>query len=199
MRHPLTSSACTAGATRECHALPPFTPCVIRPCLSSSARPCPLQDQQLGDLVPPELLRAYISLARRQEPYVPSELADYVVAHYCALRQKERDEMDGRSYVTPRTLLSILRLAQAVAKLRFDETVRRKRGWLGLGSRGVRLAGRGPGLPLQALCAPPPPPPRCGMPTPRHMPGPGTSPFPTPPGLALSARSPAPTWMLRLA
>jgi DNA replication licensing factor MCM7 len=67
--------------------------------------------------VSPELLRAYISLARRQSPYVPPELADYVVAHYCALRQRERDEMDGRSYVTPRTLLSILRLAQAVSKV----------------------------------------------------------------------------------
>lgn len=84
---------------------------------------CVTQDDQLGELVSPELLRAYISLARRQSPYVPPELSDYVVAHYCALRQKERDEMDGRSYVTPRTLLSILRLAQAVAKLRFDEEV----------------------------------------------------------------------------
>lgn len=79
----------------------------------------------MGDLVTPELLRAYISLARRQEPFVPDDLGDYVVAHYCALRQKERDDMDGRSYVTPRTLLSILRLAQAVAKLRFDEEVSR--------------------------------------------------------------------------
>ncbi|KIZ01252.1 Protein PROLIFERA [Monoraphidium neglectum] len=83
------------------------------------------KDEQLGELVSPELLRAYISLARRQSPYVPPELADYVVAHYCALRQRERDEMDGRSYVTPRTLLSILRLAQAVSKLRFDEEVSR--------------------------------------------------------------------------
>ena len=80
--------------------------------------PGPLQDETLGELVAPELLRAYISLARRQEPFVPSELSDYVVAHYCALRQRERDEMDGRTYVTPRTLLSILRLAQAVAKVR---------------------------------------------------------------------------------
>jgi DNA replication licensing factor MCM7 len=79
----------------------------------------------VGALVTPELLRAYISLARRQAPFIPQELNDYVVAHYCALRQKERDEMDGRSYVTPRTLLSILRLAQAVAKLRFDEEVSR--------------------------------------------------------------------------
>jgi DNA replication licensing factor MCM7 len=84
------------------------------------------KDESLGgELVPPELLRAYVSLARRQSPYVPPELSEYVVAHYCALRQRERDEMDGRSYVTPRTLLSILRLAQAVAKLRFDEEVSR--------------------------------------------------------------------------
>ena len=92
-------------------------------------RACPPpQDDQLGEPVAPDLLRAYISLARRQSPYVPPGLSDYVVAHYCALRQRERDDMDGRSYVTPRTLLSILRLAQAVAKLRFDEEVGGGRG-----------------------------------------------------------------------
>jgi DNA replication licensing factor MCM7 len=78
-----------------------------------------------GGLVPPDVLRAYIALARRQEPYVAPELADYVCAHYVSLRQKEADALEGSSYVTPRTLMSLLRLSQAVAKLRFDSAVSR--------------------------------------------------------------------------
>lgn len=125
--------ASVACAARPSPSSPAHDPSASRPRrYSPPSRP---QDEGVGDLVSPELLRAYISLARRQEPFVPPELADYVVAHYCALRQKERDEMDGRSYVTPRTLLSILRLAQAVAKLRFDEEVRR-------GTRGACCLGR---------------------------------------------------------
>jgi len=78
-----------------------------------------------GGIVPPDVLRAYIALARRQEPYVAPELADYVCAHYVSLRQKEAEALEGQSYVTPRTLMSLLRLAQAVAKLRFDTSVSR--------------------------------------------------------------------------
>jgi DNA replication licensing factor MCM7 len=78
-----------------------------------------------GGIVPPDVLRAYIALARRQEPYVAPELADYVCAHYVSLRQKEAEALEGQSYVTPRTLMSLLRLSQAVAKLRFDSAVSR--------------------------------------------------------------------------
>ncbi|KAF6263445.1 minichromosome maintenance protein 7 [Scenedesmus sp. NREL 46B-D3] len=77
-----------------------------------------------GGLIPPRLLRAYITLARRQQPAIPPELTDYVAAHYVEARGQEAAELGERgAYITPRTLMSILRLSQAVAKLRFDNNV----------------------------------------------------------------------------
>ena len=46
-------------------------------------------------------------------------------AVYAEMRQLEKSQMETSStYTTPRTLLSILRLSQALAKLRFDSMVR---------------------------------------------------------------------------
>ncbi|MEW5297665.1 MAG: hypothetical protein WDW38_006841 [Sanguina aurantia] len=80
------------------------------------------QDQQPP--LPPKLLRAYISQAKTFEPSVPEELTDYIAAIYSELRQLEKGAQEQSStYTTPRTLLSILRLGQALAKLRFDTRV----------------------------------------------------------------------------
>jgi DNA replicative helicase MCM subunit Mcm2 (Cdc46/Mcm family) len=66
-----------------------------------------------GGLIPPRLLRAYITLARRQQPAIPPELTDYVAAHYVEARGQEAAELGERgAYITPRTLMSILRLSQ---------------------------------------------------------------------------------------
>ena len=63
--------------------------------------------------IPPKLLRAYISLARRQQPVIPPELTDYIAAHYVDARGQEAAELGDRgAYITPRTLMSILRLSQ---------------------------------------------------------------------------------------
>eukprot|EP00955_Chlamydomonas_euryale_P069060 360322-Chlamydomonas_euryale.AAC.3 len=52
---------------------------------------------------------------------IPAELTDYIAAIYCEMRQLEKEQMDSSStYTTPRTLLSILRLSMALAKMRFD-------------------------------------------------------------------------------
>ena len=68
-------------------------------------------------------------LARR--PSCP--LSDYVAAVYAEMRQLEKAQQEiSSTYTTPRTLLSILRVAMALAKLRFDRTVgRQDAGWLG--------------------------------------------------------------------
>jgi DNA replicative helicase MCM subunit Mcm2 (Cdc46/Mcm family) len=46
--------------------------------------------------------------------------AEYIAAVYAEMRQLEAQQTDGGSatYTTPRTLLSILRLSQSLAKLR---------------------------------------------------------------------------------
>ncbi|GAB5035462.1 dna replication licensing factor [Nannochloropsis oceanica] len=92
-------------------------------------------------------LKQYISAARQCDPYVPPELSSFIVNEYVTLRS-EKDETGsgghGRSksnrgrglaaagaassisdqtVMTARQLLSILRLSQALARLRFDDAV----------------------------------------------------------------------------
>ncbi|ODQ66728.1 MCM-domain-containing protein [Nadsonia fulvescens var. elongata DSM 6958] len=71
-------------------------------------------------------IRQYISLAREYRPVVPKEVSDYIVGAYVQMRQQQkRNEGSKRqfSHVTPRTLLGILRMSQALARLRFDNRV----------------------------------------------------------------------------
>lgn len=77
--------------------------------------------------VSPDLLRAYIAQARQSTPVVPSELTSYIVEHYVALRADDTQRRWlPRGHTTARTLLSILRLAQALARLRFAGRVSRE-------------------------------------------------------------------------
>ncbi|OAY69136.1 DNA replication licensing factor MCM7 [Ananas comosus] len=71
----------------------------------------------------PSLLRAYISAARRIVPSVPRELEEYIATAYSSIRQDEAKSNAPHSYTTVRTLLSILRISIALARLRFSETV----------------------------------------------------------------------------
>lgn len=65
-----------------------------------------------------------MALARRVTPHFPRELTEYVAAAYAELRQEEAEVGEqAHSYTTARTLLSILRLAEALARLRFSTQV----------------------------------------------------------------------------
>uniref|UniRef100_A0A0E0CHQ4 DNA replication licensing factor MCM7 n=1 Tax=Oryza meridionalis TaxID=40149 RepID=A0A0E0CHQ4_9ORYZ len=67
--------------------------------------------------------KAYISAARRVVPSVPRELEEYIATAYSSIRQEEAKSNAPHSYTTIRTLLSILRISIALARLRFSETV----------------------------------------------------------------------------
>ncbi|KAF9606173.1 hypothetical protein IFM89_023599 [Coptis chinensis] len=71
----------------------------------------------------PSVLRAYISAARKVSPYVPKDLEEYIASAYSGIRQDEAKTSAPHSYTTVRTLLSILRISSALARLRFSETV----------------------------------------------------------------------------
>ncbi|KAK9471656.1 DNA replication licensing factor MCM7 [Dipodascopsis tothii] len=74
----------------------------------------------------PNMIREYISRARQKRPVVPTEVSDYVVGAYVQMRQQhKRDEGSQRQFThtSPRTLLAILRMSQALARLRFDDKV----------------------------------------------------------------------------
>ncbi|KAG6497080.1 DNA replication licensing factor MCM7-like [Zingiber officinale] len=71
----------------------------------------------------PSMLRSYISAARKIIPSVPKELEDYIATAYSSIRQEEARSNAPHSYTTIRTLLSIIRISIALARLRFSNTV----------------------------------------------------------------------------
>lgn len=72
--------------------------------------------------VTPDLFRAYISHCRTFNPIVSESLVEYIVGAYVGLRMGDLSSRDT-SYTTPRTLLAILRLSQALARLRLSDLV----------------------------------------------------------------------------
>ena len=56
---------------------------------------------------------------------IPGDLHNYIVAKYVEKRKLQREGLDEQSYmyVTPRTLLGIIRLSQSLAKLSFRQLV----------------------------------------------------------------------------
>ena len=104
--------------------------------------------QQLDETKPldPKVVREYIAMAKEFHPIVPSDVAPYVVEAYVGLRMQDQSQnqaqqarqkrgftnKDGRNNnadqtaMTARQLLSILRLSQALARLRFSDLVARE-------------------------------------------------------------------------
>lgn len=73
----------------------------------------------------PEFMRAYVCRARQFEPFVPEHLTEHIVSQYVELR-KEKGEEGRRTFVTARSLLAVLRLSQALARINFRPEVRRE-------------------------------------------------------------------------
>ena len=71
----------------------------------------PDRDQSL--VVDAEVMRAFIVKAQEFEPIIPADLHNYIVAKYVEKRKLQREGLDEQSYmyVTPRTLLAIIRLS----------------------------------------------------------------------------------------
>lgn len=79
------------------------------------------------EALPAEFLRAYIARAKKFEPYIHKDLQNFIVDSYISMRQRDygniQDDTSAFGYTTARTLLGILRLSQAMARLRFDAQV----------------------------------------------------------------------------
>nr|UWK20589.1 DNA replication licensing factor [Trichoderma balearicum] len=74
----------------------------------------------------PHEVRSYVAQARTYRPVVPESVSEYMVKTYVRLRdQQQRAEKKGKQFThtTPRTLLGVVRLAQALARLRFSSQV----------------------------------------------------------------------------
>ncbi|KAF8682750.1 MCM family [Rhizoctonia solani] len=76
--------------------------------------------------VEPTLMRHFIAQARLRRPIVPPGVSDYIVQSYVRLRKEHKEQEEenkSHSYTSARTLLAVLRLSQALARLRFNDTV----------------------------------------------------------------------------
>lgn len=67
-------------------------------------------------------MRKYIALCQKKTPVVPARLTDYITAAYVELRKESRRSTDT-TFTSARTLLSIMRLATALARLRLADEV----------------------------------------------------------------------------
>merc|ERR1719277_2861406 len=72
-----------------------------------------------------KLMRRYIALCKARNPTVPPALADYITGAYVEMRKEARNNKD-MTFTSARTLLAILRLATALARLRLADTVEKE-------------------------------------------------------------------------
>merc|ERR1719290_936673 len=77
-----------------------------------------------------KLMRRYIALCRKQNPAIPSDLSNFIVGSYCEMRKEARDvdNKNSTTFTSARTLLGILRLSTALARLRIVDQVEREDG-----------------------------------------------------------------------
>lgn len=83
-------------------------------------------DPNAGTAFTPAEVRQWVARARSFRPTVPQEMSDYMVGAYVRMRQQaKRDEgtKNAFSHTSLRTLLGVLRLSQALARLRFANEV----------------------------------------------------------------------------
>ncbi|KNC81210.1 hypothetical protein SARC_06457 [Sphaeroforma arctica JP610] len=81
-----------------------------------------LRPPELGfEPVDGEMIRAYMIMAKELTPTVPARLAERIVEEYSLMRQQHSEQFGIKA--TPRSLLAILRLSTARARLRFAPAI----------------------------------------------------------------------------
>ena len=79
-----------------------------------------------GVVFTPQEVRQWVARARSYRPVIPKGVSDYCVGAYIRMRQQQKRDEGGKrqfTHTSPRTLLGILRLSQALARLRFADEV----------------------------------------------------------------------------
>lgn len=72
-----------------------------------------------------KLMRRYIALCKTKEPVIPEGLTDYITGAYVEMRKEARNNKD-MTFTSARTLLAILRLSTALARLRLADAVEKE-------------------------------------------------------------------------
>ncbi|XP_031465949.1 DNA replication licensing factor MCM7 [Phasianus colchicus] len=82
--------------------------------------PCAFQQLDM------KLIRRYIATCKQKQPVVPPALCDYITAAYVEMRKEAQAAADGTAYTSARTLLALLRMATALARLRLVDVVEKE-------------------------------------------------------------------------
>lgn len=72
-----------------------------------------------------KLMRRYIALCKNKMPSIPESLTEYLVSAYVEMRKEARNNRDT-TFTSARTLLGVLRLSTALARLRLVDTVEKE-------------------------------------------------------------------------
>ncbi|XP_068238408.1 DNA replication licensing factor mcm7 [Palaemon carinicauda] len=72
-----------------------------------------------------KLMRRYVALCKKKNPTIPENLTDYIVSAYVEMRKEARNSKD-MTFTSARTLLAVLRLATALARLRLVDAVEKE-------------------------------------------------------------------------
>eukprot|EP00794_Sanderia_malayensis_P013959 gene13959-15415_t len=71
------------------------------------------------------LMRRYIAACKEKMPTIPVDLTDYIVSAYVEMRKESRNSKD-MTFTSARTLLAVLRLGTALARLRLADAVEKE-------------------------------------------------------------------------
>ncbi|KAK2144271.1 hypothetical protein LSH36_772g01022 [Paralvinella palmiformis] len=72
-----------------------------------------------------KLMRRYIALCKTKQPVIPESLTDYITGAYVEMRKEARNSKDT-TFTSARTLLAVLRLSTALARLRLADVVEKE-------------------------------------------------------------------------
>ncbi|KAI8147450.1 MCM2/3/5 family-domain-containing protein [Fennellomyces sp. T-0311] len=78
------------------------------------------------DVLEPNVIRHYVAQARQKRPVVTREVSEYVTGAYVQLRRQyklDEEKQQQFTYASARTLLGIIRMAQALARIRLSDLV----------------------------------------------------------------------------
>lgn len=71
-----------------------------------------------------KLMRRYLALCKSKQPVIPPGLTEHLVSVYVEMRKEARVQADA-TFTSARTLLAVLRLSTALARLRLSNVVER--------------------------------------------------------------------------
>lgn len=71
----------------------------------------------------PDIIRLYITFAQVYNPFIPEELTEWLALLYAEIRREELLNYQGCSYTTPRSLISVLRMSQAFARINLRDRI----------------------------------------------------------------------------